>query len=105
MKAAPESASVPQITFPEPSVSSAWVQETMVETWRPPAFISTPPAKVEVPVPPTSMVDEAWKRSLTFKVPATVDEAWETKPPERVERSWTLKVEAIEEEAVETKPP
>jgi hypothetical protein len=42
-----------QMTFPEASVVRALEPEQLatVESWKPPAFTSTPPAKVEVPAP------------------------------------------------------
>jgi hypothetical protein len=67
--------------------------------------VATPPVNVDVPVPPTRIVDDAWKRSRTFKVLATVEDACERNPPAWVSRSCTRNVEAIEEEAEETNPP
>ena len=64
-----------------------------------------PPEKVEVPVPPTSIVEEAWNRPLTFKVLEMVEEAREISPAPAVKRSPTKKVEPTDEEAKDWKPP
>ena len=44
------------------------------------AFTLMPPVNVDVPDPPTRMVEDAWKRSLTFKVFAIVEDAVEINP-------------------------
>lgn len=48
---------------------------------RPPEVdIAIPPANVEVPVPPTRIVEEAWKSPCTWKFELTVEEAEEINP-------------------------
>jgi len=67
--------------------------------------VERPPVKVEVPLPPTRIVEEACNSPPTWNELETVDEAEERKPDAAVNRSATRKVEAMEEEAFEVKPP
>ena len=86
--------SPPAITSPEFKVEVAPVLVWRIfppETVRPEAEesppevkIASPPEKVEVPVPPTRIVEEAWKSPWTWKFEETVEEAWEINPDWKV---------------------
>jgi len=66
------------------------------------------PVKVEVAVPPTFKLVEAWRAPpVTIRPPLTVEEACEMKPPPKVASAplATVNAAATDEEAVLTKPP
>ena len=106
----PVSASVPHVTFPFVSAFRSQLPEVSVATRSPPVVrvspvrveeavvplirvAEIPPAKVDVPAPPTCSVDDACNTPETRKLPSTVEEADETKPLIRPRPSMLKSVE------------
>ena len=88
----PASASAPQMRLPEVSVSSV-LHETRVAIRKPPVSAARPPRTVDVAVPATRRVEEAWSSPPTLKAPVAVEDACETKPAARVARPEAVNVE------------
>ena len=91
----PVSASDPQNTFPEESVSSTPlpVQERMVAIWSPPVCTWSPPRMVEEAVPETSKVEDACKGAPETTSPEEADEEAVETNPARVESASAWRVE------------
>ena len=97
-------ASSPQRILPLESVSRAVQEVFKVEIVRPPVLIITPPEKVELAVEPIANVEEERSTPVTWRLPATVEEAEEVKP-ERVANPPTFKVEEADNGAPTCKAP